>query len=319
MLTGRILGAAQGNETAVITGTIFVNDQPPGSLATSIELELSQHDRPGELKKGNVSSDGEYRILNVRSGAYILTARAPGYKTVRIELEIISSNRVRGNTRIVLMPETSASTAEPKSGTVSRNELKASRKAIRQVELAEKSLQAGDLEKAERALENALREYPQYARAWFQKGRLEEKRGHLDEAADAYETAVREDADFYPAYARCAELFRVAEDTAGLRDITERWKKVQPLEAAPLYYSALACYQQGRFREALDEALVADSFPHADLPHLDLLVANCYMKLKEPANAAARMQQFLGSHPDDPIAPQVRESLKKLNQILATK
>jgi len=49
------------------------------------------------------------------------------------------------------------------------------------------------------------------------------------------------------------------------------------------YYSALASYQKGEFSLALEEALSAARFPHQNLPHLDLLPANCCVKLKEPA------------------------------------
>jgi len=302
------------DDTATIAGQVLLNDRRPGVFASSIQVELNREDRPGEAMKVSVNADGEYRLMNLKSGTYVITVTAPGYKPATARIELISGTRVRGNTKLVLLPESSPK-AEKHSGVVSQNELRAPRRSVRQVEIAERSMDGGDFSAAARAVDKALEIYPAYARAFLLRGRLSEKVGKPREAARSYEKALEGDADAYPAYAALAEIHRLEGDHKALRDVADRWKKAQPLSAAPYYYGALASFQAGQFLVAVDEALMSRRFPHENLPHLNLLLANCYIKLGDPSAAAAQMREFLASRADDPMASEVRRSLEALEKI----
>src|SRR5213083_2037802 len=108
----------QDNTTA-ITGHVLLNDRRPGVLASSIQVELNREDRPGEAQKVSVNADGEYRLMNLKSGTYIITVTAPGYKPATARIELISGTRVRGNTKLVLLPESALPKSEKHSGVVS--------------------------------------------------------------------------------------------------------------------------------------------------------------------------------------------------------
>ncbi|PYU87128.1 MAG: hypothetical protein DMG08_28650, partial [Acidobacteria bacterium] len=232
------------DDTATIAGQVLLNDRRPGVFASSIQVELNREDRPGEALKVSVNADGEYRLMNLKSGTYIITVTAPGYKPATARIELISGTRVRGNTKLVLLPESSPK-AEKHSGVVSQNELRAPRRAVRQAEIAERSMDGGDFSAAARAVDKALEIYPAYARAFLLRGRLSEKEGKPREAARSYEKALEGDSDAYPAYAALAEIHRLEGDHKALRDVADRWKKAQPLSAAPYYYGALASFQAG--------------------------------------------------------------------------
>jgi len=241
------------DDTATIAGQVLLNDRRPGVFASSIQVELNREDRPGEALKVSVNADGEYRLMNLKSGTYIITVTAPGYKPATARIELISGTRVRGNTKLVLLPESSPK-AEKHSGVVSQNELRAPRRAVRQAEIAERSMDGGDFSAAARAVDKALEIWPAYARALVLRGRLSEKQGRPREAARSYEKAIEEDSDAYPAYAALAEIRRLEADHEALRGVADRWRKAQPLSAAPYYYGALASFQAGQFLVAVDEA-----------------------------------------------------------------
>src|SRR5436309_16008773 len=120
---------AQDN-TATIAGQVLLNDRRPGVFASSIQIELNREDRPGEALKVSVNAEGEYRLMNVKSGIYIITVTAPGYTPANSRIELISGTHVRGNTKVVLLPENSLPKAEKRSGAVSRNDLRAPRSAV---------------------------------------------------------------------------------------------------------------------------------------------------------------------------------------------
>jgi tetratricopeptide (TPR) repeat protein len=142
-----------------------------------------------------------------------------------------------------------------------------------------------------------------------------EKQGRSEPAASSYEEAISKDAHLFAAYAAAAEIYRLASDHGRLQRVSELWKKVQPLEAPPYYYSALAKYEGGDYRSALQDATAAYGLPHASLPHLNLLLANCYLKLENPKAAAEQLLEFLSAYPNDPLAEQARTTLSEIDRI----
>src|SRR5262245_28241339 len=303
---------AQGTET--ITGQVLLNDRPPGSLASTVQVELYIGDRPGEPMKTLVSPEGEYRFINLKVGLFRVVARAPGYKSASSDVETMGGNQTRGNTRLVLPPEHSLPKENSTGSLISQNELKAPKKAVRQVEEAERELEANELESAAKALDRALAMYPDYGRALFNQGRLLEKQGKLDEAILKYELAIQNDAACFAAYRVLADAYRSKHDLARLRSLSERWKRTQPKDPAPHLYAAVALYERGQYSLAVEEGLVASQFPHDHLPDLNLFLANCYNKLRNPQAAAHQLRDFLERWPNHPAAPQVRVSLETLER-----
>ena len=298
-----------------VTGRITLNDQRPGQLASSILVELVGEQSQGDVVRSSVNSEGDYQFLNVAPGRYIVKASAPGFKPAKSHLELLPTNQQRGDTRLVLLQEQETSGSSPQIGTVTQNELRAPKSALRQLELAEASLNRNDFENAAAAADKALNLYPHFARAYYVRGRILQKQQKVAQALANFEKSIEEDANLYPAYAAIAEIYRVGEEAISLEKISSQWKKVQPLEAAPYYYSALAAFQKGEHQTALDEALLATRFPTANVPHLNLLLANCYLKLRNAGAAAARLREFLSAFPQDPMAPQVRSTLASLEKI----
>jgi tetratricopeptide (TPR) repeat protein len=311
-----VLPSMGQEDFGTISGRVLLNERRPGDFAASIQIELVAINRPGESSRAMVNSEGEFRFLNVKGGGYFINAMAPGYKSVKTQIELIGGTQVRGNTKLVLFPEHPVSAEGHQGEIVSRNELKAPKNAVKQVEIAERRLEEDDLATAAGAIEKALTVYPNYARAHFQRGRILEKQGRVRGAIESYQKTIEVDSNFFPAYAALAEVFRLEAQYATLGKLTANWKKAQPLEATPYYYSALAYFESGEFRLAVEDALMAARFPHQNLPHLSLLLANCYIKLHDPQAAAAQMQEFLASRPDDPMVPQVQRSLEAIRQVI---
>src|SRR6266516_3539959 len=109
------------DDTATIAGQVLLNDRRPGVFASSIQVELNREDRPGEALKVSVNADGEYRLMNLKSGTHIITVTAPGYKPATARIELILTARLGA---------LSSPKAERHSGVVSQNELRAPRRAV---------------------------------------------------------------------------------------------------------------------------------------------------------------------------------------------
>ncbi len=310
------LSHAQVTQTESITGLVYLDERPPGRLAPAIDLELRYANRPGEPMRTLVSAEGEYRFGGLWPGVYIITASAPGCRSVTTEIELARGSRPRRSTKIVLLSEAAPSGPRP-GGVVSQKTLRAPKEAQRHLEQAEKAFERGEIDMAARLVADALASYPEYARALYLRGRVLESQGRPDSAANSYEDAISFDTYPYAAYAAAAEIYRTLSDSSSLRRVSDLWKKAQPLEAAPYYYAAMARYENGEYRPALEDVTVAYGLPHSNLPHINLLLANCYLKLKNPKAAAERLMEFLATHPNDPLAEQARRTLSEIDRILA--
>jgi tetratricopeptide (TPR) repeat protein len=297
------------------SGKVLVDDRPPGDFADKIVLELVVTDRPTEPLKALVSPTGEYRFYGLFRGSYILRASAPRCHPASTRIDLLGANRLRGITTLTLQHEMTIPEKKVGIAIVAQNELRAPAEARKWRQKAEGGLASGDLEMAFQACERALRLYPDYAVVHYLAGNILIRKQQIAAGIEHYQKAVAADCFLYEAYWALAEIFRGQEDFPPLRDVADRWKKVQPFDSRPHYYSALVWYEAGEFQQAVEEASVANRFPHEKLPHLPLLLANCYLKLKEPHLALLQLQQFLDNSPDDPMAPQARRTLEELDQI----
>ncbi len=304
---------AQGTE--MITGQVLLNDRPPGPLASMVQVELQLSNRPGEPMRATVNAEGEYRFVNLGVGQFTVAARAPGYKPAKSDVETMGGNQTRGSTRLVLVSEQ----ALPKGASagpvvISQNELRAPKKAVKEIEAAEKALGAGDLDGASRDLDKALALYPNYARASFLRGTVFEKQHKLEEAVRSYQKAIQDNPSHLASYRALADLHRANLDFASLDNIVAQWKSVQPLEAAPYLYAAVSQYERGNYPLAVEQGLLASRLPHDHLPDLKLILANCYNKLRNREAAAQQLREFLERWPNHPLSSQVRSSLEALQE-----
>jgi tetratricopeptide (TPR) repeat protein len=148
------------------------------------------------------------------------------------------------------------------------------------------------------------------------QGQILRKLGKRREAALAYEAALKEDPTYGIAYQQLIEVYREAGEPASLRSAVDRWKRAEPAKPEPYLYSAAAHYDQGEYDQAIEQAHLAERYPHDHLPHLKLVLVNCYNKLRDPESAAVQMREFLERWPDDPLAPQVRTSLQEIQKFI---
>ncbi|MEW5977500.1 MAG: hypothetical protein AB1898_17040 [Acidobacteriota bacterium] len=301
-----------------VTGHLSLGSNRPGNLDSSLVVEARPADGQSQAVRAVVNAEGDFQFSDLRAGAYVLTASAKGYRSLKVNFDIVGTGQIRGNLRLVLEPETSpaGTLASSVVGTVSQNELRAPGSAVRSVERAERLLAAGELGTAMEAVEDSLRLYPEYARADLVKGRILERQQKFTEANRCYRKAIENDSHCYPAYFALAERYRVEGNQAALQEISVEWKKAQSLDAAPYYYSAISLFEAGDFESAVQEAQFARKFPHDHIPHLPLLLANCYLKLHDPAAAAVQIEEFLAAAPNDPLAEQARRTLRSVKEIL---
>lgn len=299
-----------------IHGVVLLDDKPPGKNNIIIKLQINRYGGAGPGVPTQVAEEGDYWFHQLSEGDYQITASAPGYRTTNSRVEVHRGGQARGTLKLNLEKLTELPVISYDGQLISRNELAAPPAARKHLDAARAAFEKKDYETAVAEADLALKTYPQYARAILLKGRILEHQGQSAAAAALYERSLSLDPDLYTAFLPLAEYYKKQERFTDLRNLTDNWKQKQPTESSAYFYSAVAEYETGEFSLALKDALLAFRFPHAQLPHLRLLLANVYVKLDQPAEALSQLELFVEEFPDDPQVPEARATISQLRKLV---
>jgi tetratricopeptide (TPR) repeat protein len=190
----------------------------------------------------------------------------------------------------------------------------APRKAANAYEKGVQSLKKEQWAEAERNLASAVRDYPKYAIAWFELGRLLQKQNKQEEAIHAYREAIDADAEFAGAYAELATISAARgawEDTVRY---TSRLIVLDPGVSAPFYfYNAVGNHYLKNSALALEHAREAARLdPQHQNPKIDHLMGVLLAERGDNREAAEYLRNYLQRMPSAPDAAAVREQIAEL-------
>jgi tetratricopeptide (TPR) repeat protein len=192
----------------------------------------------------------------------------------------------------------------------------APRKAANDYEKGIQSLKKQQWAEAERHFSSAVQEYPKYAVAWFELGRLLQRENKQDEAIHAYREAIGADAEFAGPYAQLAIISAARgawEDTVRY---TSRLIVLEPGVSAQFYfYSAVGNHYLKNSALALEHAREASRLDaqHQN-PKIDHLLGVLLAEKGDNREAAEYLRSYLQRMPSAPDADAVWEQLAELEK-----
>jgi tetratricopeptide (TPR) repeat protein len=193
----------------------------------------------------------------------------------------------------------------------------APKKAASAYEKGLQSLRKQQWAEAEKQFSQAVREYPKYAIAWYELGRLLEMQNKPDEAVHAYRQAIGADMEFAGPYAQLATISAARgawEDTVRY---TSRLIKLEPGVSASFYfYSAVGNHYLHNSAIALEHAREASRLdPQHQNPKIDHLLGVLLAERGDNREAAEYLRNYLQRMPSAPDASAVREQLSNLENM----
>jgi tetratricopeptide (TPR) repeat protein len=202
--------------------------------------------------------------------------------------------------------------------TSSATTVMAPKKAADAYEKGLKSLKKQEWAEAERQFSSAVRDYPRYAIAWFELGRLFQQHDKLDDASRAYREALQADAKFTSPYKQLSIITASRgawEDTAAY---TSQLFRLDADVAAEFYfYSAVANHYLRNFSVALQHAREAARLdPQHQNPKINHVLGVILAQMGDYSEAAENLRIYLKLMPSAPDASGVREQLSGLEKAL---
>lgn len=268
--------------------------------------------RDGTTPSGQgATSDGRAIFVLTPLGEFTVVVEAAGYQTARKDVSLPTAQRAQIDIYLRRALSVASEAAGAVSGVPGRAVL-----APKAKEAFEKGLQALSEEKlsrAEKFVDEAMRLAPGHPDVLYVRGVLDLKQSKFGAAQEALEKATELD----PKHARAFSALGMALSDQGKYEAA-----IAPLENALRLEPAVgwetdwtlgkACYEVGRYEEALKKSQVALEASKGKAPQIQLLVAQSLTALGQYDNAAATLRAFAREHGDRPEATTARRWLQKL-------
>ncbi len=200
--------------------------------------------------------------------------------------------------------------------TISLTTAMAPRDAVKAYNKGIAELTKGNPEVAERQFQKAVQVYPQYAIAWFELGRIEQRSTHLDEARHSYEEASKADPKYVSPIARLAALDVQQGKWPEAVETSTKGLALNPVEFPDLWYSnAVSLYQTGKVDEAVKSAkeCIKLDTQHKQ-PGALLVLASASADHSDWTAAIRSFHEYLQLAPDAKNSDAVRKQLAEIEQ-----
>ncbi len=252
----------------------------------------------------NANPDSAYWDCEIR-------ARLPGYRSDTISLAGRRMLDAPDIGVIILYPITGIQGLM--SSATSGQAPKDARKAY------EKGLTAVKKDKpdqAEQEFRKAVQLYPKYAEAWFELGKVLERREHYPEAREAYASALAADSKYVYPYQQLYQLALREQNWKDLADKTDQLLHLDPYEfPAAYYFNALAHLQLKEYDAAEKSAQQAvDADRKQANPKTHYLLGAILIQKQKWTEAALSFRAYLKAAPNAPDKTQVEKTLVQLDQ-----
>lgn len=204
--------------------------------------------------------------------------------------------------------------------TISLTTAMAPKDAAKAYEKGMEALAKGNPELGERQLQKAVTIYPQFAVAWFELGRIQQRSSRADQARESYEQAIKADPKYVSPFGRLAALDVQQGKWPETVGTSGKGLALNPVEFPDLwYYNALGLYRTGKLDEAAKsakECLKLDT-QHKH-PMALLVLASVNSDRSDWAAAARNFHEYLQMAPDAKNSDAVRKQLAETEQHLAS-
>lgn len=191
---------------------------------------------------------------------------------------------------------------------------------------AKKAMQKGlelekkkKLEEAQASFELAVKEYPKYAEAWLQLGRLQAAQGQAEAARKSFDAAIQADSRFVSPYVEVSLLELQAQRWQELADVSDKAVRLDSFSfPQAFFFNAVANYNLHHVEAAEQSARRAQKLDTQHrIPQVSHLLGVILADRHDYAGAAEQMRDYLKFAPQAKDAAAVRSQLDAFEKQLA--
>ncbi len=304
-------------QTVMLTGRLVMPDALPPSDMVPVELEC-----PGKGTARALSDlRGEFRFpLSMAHGPAARHSQSYGCNVVVRVPGFQIATKPLGNSDLSLGADVGILVLKPiqnAEGTlISYNSFSAPEAARKELLKSREDAQKGKLDSAVRRLEKAIGEYPAYATAWYELGRVQERRGERGRAEESYRKAAESDPKYLNPRIQLALLAATSQRWPDAEAQAAHVLKLAPQGLPGVYLvHAIACINQKKTdaaEKSAREGMAQDSAHQ--FPKLAHILGDTLERKGDAQGAVAAYRQYLEFAPQARDAAAVRERISRLSR-----
>lgn len=202
--------------------------------------------------------------------------------------------------------------------TTSMTSAKAPKNAKKAYEKGLKEAKKNKLGVAETEILKAVTEYPAYATAWFDLGRIQEAQNKKEEAQASFRKAIEADSRFVNPYLHLMQHDVQSNDWQKLEETTTALLKLNPYDYPQAwYYNSVAHLQLNHLKEAEDSARKAlDADERNQIPKIRHVLGIILAQRNQLPEALEHMKGYLEKAPNANDAAHVRKQMMEIERFL---
>ena len=297
---------AAGQETVVLSGQVVTYTGQTISTGVMITLETEMGERAAQAP---ANSAGRFEIPGLRKLRYHLTVTAEGFETWQQDIDL-GLGVSQYNVRITLTPLKKVK--EAPAPTRALTDEQAPKTARKEYENGSRALAARQLDEARTHLEEALSEFPCYARSQTDLAVILTERRDLPGAEAALRKAVQCDPGFPDAYTQLGQLLNAEKKFAESADLLQDGVRRSPGAWQFYYELAIAHFGLKQYSQAEEEYLKVQSLNPNAPADLHVKLADVYLKENAYDKAYALMQAYLQAEPEGRFAAKIKAIMRQM-------
>ena len=238
-------------------------------------------------------------------------ASLPGYQTGSVPL---GNGRTAEGGEVVILLHAAGILG---GMTVSATTLLAPKDARKSYDKGLDALRRNEPDVAQKSLMEAVKEYPRFAAAWFELGKLYEQRGHQSEARAAYGKSTAADGAYLFPYVRlCRMEIRAAQWKEAAAD-SNKILRLDPYEFPEAYYlNAVSNLQLNNLDAAERSAREAAKLEGVRAePRGNYVLGVILWRKGDLDGAQEKMQSFLDGSPSGPQLASAKKALARIEEL----
>ncbi len=268
--------------------------------------------RGASMASAYTDSDGRFFFPALYANVYHVVINDDRYQPVDISAELRPDIQPMLIMQVLLVPRPGRSPSPAGPSVVSAIDFTHYPKnAVKEFQRGAKNESEGKTQEAIDHYRKAIKQAPNFAMAHNNLGALYVGQSKFAEAQAELTTSIRLAPSDSRAYFNLANLMLLNGKLQEAEQNLQQGFRLQPESAFGLFVQGSVMERAGKLPDAeraLRRALELN--PKMTRTHLELV--NLYLRQKRSADAIAQLQKFLKDAPTDPLAPQARGVLQKL-------
>ncbi|MGD0695639.1 MAG: tetratricopeptide repeat protein [Terriglobia bacterium] len=255
-----------------------------------------------------VNSEGAFSFDGLKKLVYRLVISGEGFETTQQSLDLTPGITLV-LVQAVLVP---ARKSKGPAAEIARTDAQASKAARTEYEKGASSLKAKDLDGARAHLENAVREYPCYARAQTDLAAVLEERHDLTGAEAALKKARECDPDYIDSYIVLGQMLNGQKRFSDSAQVLEEGVRRSPSSWQFYYQLGVAYYGLAQFVKAEREYQRVMELNPSPPPEFHVKLADVYLREKAYDKAYAQMDQYVKAEPNGRFATKTKNIMQEM-------